>query len=110
MHHPSAELAQWGQLGLAIIVGLFAGALPAAIVEGAPRSVRCTTVALGYNISLGLIGGLSPLAAAWLVERTGDQLAPAFLIMAAAVISFVFILRIPETHRARFADATAMAH
>ena len=109
MHHPNAELAQWGQLGLALIVGLFAGALPAAIVEIAPPRVRCTTVALGYNISLGVIGGLSPLGAAWLVERTGDQLAPAFLIMATAVISLVFILRMPETHRASFAGATAMA-
>ena len=105
MHHPSAELAQLGQLGLVLIVGLFVGALPAAMVECAPPSVRCTTVALGYNVTLGVIGGLTPLVAAWLVERTGDELAPAFLIMATAVISFLVILRMPETYRARFARA-----
>ena len=70
MHHPSAELAQLGQLGLVLIVGLFVGALPAAMVECAPASVRCTAVALGYNVTLGVIGGLTPLVAAWLVERT----------------------------------------
>ena len=109
MHHPSAELAQLGQLGLVLIVGLFVGALPAAMVECAPPSVRCTTVALGYNVTLGVIGGLTPLVAAWLVERTGDELAPAFLIMATALISFLVILRMPETYRARFASAAATA-
>ena len=109
MHHPSAELAQLGQLGLVLIVGLFVGALPAAMVECAPPSVRCTAVALGYNVTLGVIGGLTPLVAAWLVERTGDELAPAFLIMATAVISFLVILRVPETYRARFASATVIA-
>ena len=109
MHHPSAELAQLGQLGLALIVGLFVGALPAAMVECAPPSVRCTAVALGYNVTLGVIGGLTPLVAAWLVERTGDELAPAFLIMATAVISFLVILRMPETYRARFASAAVTA-
>jgi MHS family proline/betaine transporter-like MFS transporter len=109
MHHPSAELAQLGQLGLVLIVGLFVGALPAAMVECAPPSVRCTAVALGYNLTLGVIGGLTPLVAAWLVERTGDELAPAFLIMATAVISFLVILRMPETYRARFASAAVTA-
>ena len=109
MHHPSAQLAQLGQLGLVLIVGLFVGALPAAMVECAPPSVRCTTVALGYNVTLGVIGGLTPLVAAWLVERTGDELAPAFLIMATAVISFLVILRMPETYRARFASAAVTA-
>ena len=109
MHHPSAELALLGQLGMVLIVGLFNGALPAAIVEYAPPSVRCTAVALGYNVCLGVIGGLSPLAATWLVERTGDEIAPAFLIMATAVISFLVILRMSETRRAPFASAAAIA-
>ena len=75
-------------------------AQPTFMVESAPGSVRCTAVALGYNIALGIIGGFTPLAATWLVERTGDELAPAFLIMAAAAISFAVILRMPETYRA----------
>jgi MHS family proline/betaine transporter-like MFS transporter len=109
MHHPSAELALLGQLGVVLIVGLFQGALAAALVERAPPSVRCTAVALGYNVCLGVMGGLSPLAASWLVERTGDEVAPAFLIMATAVISFLVILRMAETRRAPFASAAAIA-
>jgi MHS family proline/betaine transporter-like MFS transporter len=59
-------------------------------------------VALGYNICLGIIGGLTPLAATWLVERTGDETAPAFLVMAAAAITFVTVLQFRETYRASF--------
>jgi MHS family proline/betaine transporter-like MFS transporter len=109
MHHPSAELALLGQLGMVLIVGLFNGALAAAIVERAPPSVRCTAVALGYNVCLGVIGGLSPLAATWLVQRTGDEVAPAFLIMATAVISLLVVLRMAETRRAPFASAAVIA-
>ena len=43
------------------------------MVETAPPPVRCTAVALGYNISLGIIGGLTPLVATWLVNRTGEE-------------------------------------
>ena len=64
MNHPSMLLAQLGQLGLVLIVGLYGGAQPAVLVEAAPRLARCTAVALGYNICFGVIGGSTPLAAA----------------------------------------------
>ena len=69
------------------------------MVEAAPVAVRCTAIALGYNVTLGIVGGLSPLVATWLVHRTGDNLAPAFMIMAAAAISFVATLFYKETSR-----------
>ncbi|HEY7580845.1 MAG TPA: MFS transporter [Acetobacteraceae bacterium] len=61
LNHPSDFLAQLGQLGLVLLVGIYYGPLPAILVEAAPPSVRCTAVALGYNLCLGLFGGLSPL-------------------------------------------------
>jgi MFS transporter, MHS family, proline/betaine transporter len=107
LNHPSELLAQLGQLGLVLTVGLYGGAQPAALVEAAPPQVRCTAVALGYNICFGVIGGSTPLAAAWLVERTGNEIAPAFLIMAAAAIAFFAILRFRETYRSPFAGGTS---
>jgi MFS transporter, MHS family, proline/betaine transporter len=83
-----------GQLGLVLLSGLYYGALPATLVEAAPPTVRCTAVALGYNLCLGLFGGLSPLVATWLVQRTGDEIAPAFLIMAAAAVTFVTLFNL----------------
>jgi MHS family proline/betaine transporter-like MFS transporter len=52
---------------------------------------------------IGFVSGRSPSSATWLVERTGDEVMPAFLIMAPALISFLFILRMPETSRTPFA-------
>jgi MFS family permease len=57
-------------------------------------------------IGLGVIGGLTPLAATWLVKRTGDEIAPAFLVMAAAAVAFMAILRLRETYRTPFLGAT----
>ena len=100
LNHPSELFAQLGQLGLVLVSGLYYGGLPGTLVEAAPPTVRCTAVALGYNLCVGLFGGLSPLAATWLVERTGDEVAPAFLIMAAAAVTLVTLFNFQETHRA----------
>ena len=102
LHHPSALLVQLGQLGLVLIVGLFCGTQPTIMVESTPLPVRCTAISLGYNICLGVIGGMTPLAATWLVQRTGDEIAPAFLIMAAAAITFVALMWFRETYRMPF--------
>jgi MHS family proline/betaine transporter-like MFS transporter len=107
LNHPSPMLAQLGQLGFVVIVAIYGGVQPAVMAEMVPPQVRCTAVALGYNIPLGVIGGLTPLAATWLVERTSDELAPAFLIMAAAAVSLLAILQLRETYRAPFAGGTA---
>lgn len=88
-----------GQLGFVLSVGMFVGAQPTAMVEAAPVAVRCTAVALGYNVTLGIIGGVSPLVATWLVDRTGDNLSPALLIVAAAAVSFAAALFFGETSR-----------
>jgi MFS transporter, MHS family, proline/betaine transporter len=106
LHHSDQTLILLGQFGFVLIVGLYAGTLPAALVEAVPHDGRCTTVAIGYNVPLGIVGGLTPLAATWLVARTGDDLSPAYMLIAAAVVSTVALLFLPETFRRRF-QATA---
>ena len=61
------------------------------------------------NITFGVIGGFTPLVAAWLVDRTGDEIAPAFLIMAAAAVTFLTVLRFRETYRSPFITASSGA-
>jgi MHS family proline/betaine transporter-like MFS transporter len=105
LNQHSVALAQVGQLGLVLIVGVFIGVQPSIMVEAAPPQLRCTAVSLGYNICLGVVGGVTPLVATWLVDRTGDEIAPAFLIMAAAAVSFGTVLCFRETYRTPFAGA-----
>ena len=109
LNHHSVLLPFLGQLVLVLMIGIYGSTQPAIMVEAAPVQVRCTAVALGYNICLGVIGGMTPLAAAWLVNRTGDEIAPAFLIMAASAVTFMTILRFRETYRAPFVAGSPAA-
>ena len=92
MHHPSLAMVALGQAGFVVVVGLFVGGLGAVLIEAAPIQVRCSLVALGFNITLGLVGGVTPLAASWLVGRTGDDLSPAYMMMGAAAVSLLALL------------------
>jgi len=58
--------------------GLYGGTQPAVLVEAAPPQVRCTAVALGYNICFGVIGGSTPLAAAGWSNALATRFAPGF--------------------------------
>jgi MHS family proline/betaine transporter-like MFS transporter len=89
-----------GQVGLALLVGANGAVLPAAMAELAPWRVRCTVLSVGYNISLALLGGTTPMVAAWLVSRTFD-LAPAVYLTLAAAITFVAALMLPHAPRHR---------
>jgi MFS transporter, MHS family, proline/betaine transporter len=100
MHEADPALVLLGQLGFVLAVGAFVGTQPTIMVEAVPANVRCTTIALGYNVTLGVVGGLSPLVATWLVERTANDYSPAFMIMAAAAVSFLALLTFRETFRA----------
>jgi MFS transporter, MHS family, proline/betaine transporter len=92
MHQPSTAAIVAGQLGFVLTIGTVLAVQPAFIVAATPAALRCTTVGLGYNITLASVGGLSPLAAAWLVHRSGLDLSPAGLVTAAAVVSIIAVL------------------
>jgi MFS transporter, MHS family, proline/betaine transporter len=72
-------------------------AIPATLAEMFPAAMRCSGVAIGYNLTLGVIGGTAPMVSTWLVEATGDIAAPAYYLMALALISFVAALRIKSS-------------
>lgn len=77
------------QTVFAIFLGLYIGAQPGLIVLHSPKAVRCTALAIGYNVTLGLVGGTSPLFASWLIDRFDDNAAPGYLIAVLAAVSFV---------------------
>lgn len=59
--------------------------------------VRYTGLSIGFNIGTIIGGGLSPYLAVSLVDSTGDRLAPAYLVIVAALIGALGLLRAPET-------------
>ena len=88
-----------GEIGLAVLVAVISGAMPATMAELAPWRVRCTVLSVAYNLGMALLGGTTPLVAAWLVARTGVKLAPAWYLGAAAALTFIGSLLLPATAR-----------
>ena len=93
-----------GVMCFTVIIGLYSGTQSTMMIESTPSRIRCTAVGLGQNICFGVVGGLTPLVAVWLVERTADELAPAYLIMVAAAVSFLGACRMKETLRTSLPD------
>jgi MHS family proline/betaine transporter-like MFS transporter len=99
MHHPSFALALLGQMGFAVLIGAFLGAIPVTMVEAFPGQVRCSGLSIAYNLCLGIIGGTTPMVTTYLLKRTGDDLSPAYFMMAAAAVSLAFLFTLLETHK-----------
>jgi MFS transporter, MHS family, proline/betaine transporter len=93
----SATFAFVAQFTMIFFQSLYAGPCPAAYAELFPTRVRYTALSIGYNIAVAVFGGFAPFIATWLIRETGNPLAPAFYVIAAAVITFVILTRIRET-------------
>jgi MFS transporter, MHS family, proline/betaine transporter len=87
-----------GQTAFVLLQGVSWSVQFSLMVEATPARVRCTLIALGFNLPMGLLGGSAPFVATWLVERTHDFLSPAFLLMAAAAVSFLTVLTFEERY------------
>jgi len=90
-------LAFAAQLTMIVFLSFFSGACPAAYSELFPTRIRYTALSVGYNTAVAIFGGFAPFIATWLIQQTGNILSPAYYLIAAAMISFVVILRIRET-------------
>jgi MHS family proline/betaine transporter-like MFS transporter len=86
-----------GQVTLAMLVSAAAGVLSATMAELAPWRVRCTVLSISYNFGVALLGGTTPLVAAWLVSKTGFTLAPAVYLAASGALSLIGALALPKT-------------
>jgi MFS transporter, MHS family, proline/betaine transporter len=92
MRSPVPGLLWLGQAGFVLALSVQFGVQGALMVEITPEPVRCTALALGNNIAWSVVGGLVPLSATWLVWRSGNPLAPAWLVAGAAAITFVALV------------------
>jgi MHS family proline/betaine transporter-like MFS transporter len=62
-----------------------------------PTQVRFAGFALSYNVATSLFGGTAPAFNSWLIGRTGSELMPAFVMMAACVVGAIALRYTPET-------------
>ena len=88
-----------GLLILGALLSTFTGVMPSALPALFPTRIRFGALAIGFNVSVSLFGGTTPLVTAWLVDATGNLMMPAYYLMAASVIGAVSVLALRETAR-----------
>ena len=83
-----------GALGLLLVC--FTAAMPAALPALFPTRVRYGSLSIGFNVSVSLFGGTTPLVVTALIGATGNMMMPAYYMMAAAVVGGFAVWRMAE--------------
>jgi len=81
---------------LFIVVGVLGAALAIQTVPGItmlpemfPKRVRASGMSLVYSVGVALFGGFSPFISAWLLNATGNKLAPAWYLLVVSLVSLL---------------------
>ncbi len=80
------------QVIFALIVGFLQGPMPSLMAEMFPVRVRYTSIGIGYNFSVALLGGTAPVIATWLIKVTKNPFAPTWYIIFFSVVSLVALV------------------
>jgi len=99
LHHGHFTHILLAQICFAILVCFAYAAIPATLVELMETHVRYTAMSLPYNFANAVFGGTAPLVATYLIDVTSNQLAPAFYLMAAAIVMVIFVLILKESYK-----------
>jgi len=86
-----------GMMILGALLSTFTGVMPSSLPALFPTKIRYGALAIGFNVSVSLFGGTTPLVTAWLVDKTGMLMMPAYYLMGASVIGIVSVLALHET-------------
>lgn len=87
------------QILLGAMLTLNDGTLPSFLAEMFPTRVRYSGFAVSFNLSNALFGGTAPFMATLLIAATSNDLAPAWYLVGAAVISLIAVALSRETSR-----------
>jgi len=77
------------QVAFAAIFSIYAGPVPALLVEMFPTSVRFSGMAIAYNLSAAIFGGTAPMLCEWLINYTGENSSVGYYVMAGNVVSLI---------------------
>lgn len=85
-----------GLLMIAVLLNCMTGVMASTLPALFPTRMRYSALASSFNVAI-IIAGVTPTAAAWLVEATNNLLLPAYYLMGAALIGLVTSYFLPET-------------
>lgn len=82
-------------LGLCLITAL--GSFLSALAESLPKSIRVSGMGTVYSLAVGILGGSTQSILTWLIQVTGNSMAPAWYWSAAVAIGVLALFAIPES-------------
>jgi MHS family proline/betaine transporter-like MFS transporter len=95
------------QVLLTLLVACYMGPFFATVTELFPTSQRYTGLSVGYNMGAALFGGTAPLVATFVIEWSGNVLAPAFYLSFCAMVSLSILLTLRTRGSVQAASAKA---
>ena len=66
------------------------------LAEIFPVEVRATGMSLVYALGVAIFGGFGQFIVTWLIQATGNPIAPAYYVMACALATLLALRTIPE--------------
>ena len=88
----------FGQVLMAVPLGMALGLQGAMVVEIFPLRTRVTSMSFAYSVTLALAGGLAPLVATWLIKTYANEMLPAYYIMLYGVVGLALLWPMKETN------------
>ncbi len=87
---PAALYTVVGLLSITLVMQTVPGITM--LPEMFPKHVRATGMSLVYSVGVALFGGFSPFISTWLLNATGNKLAPAWYLLAVSLVSLLGLL------------------
>ena len=92
------------QIVFGALLAMNDGTLPCFLSEIFPTPVRYSGFAFSFNTGNAIMGGTAPLVSTWLISLTGSKLAPAWYLVAIAMVALVAMLMSHETFQEELPD------
>lgn len=92
---PTAVTVGVTEFVFGVLFAAYTGPFSALLAELFPVGVRATGMAAAYNFGVALFGGSAPFIVSWLITTTGDQIAPAYYVMAGLGLSLIALVGAP---------------
>ncbi len=99
LQQTEVKLIFFGEFLFIVVLAPIVALIPTTLAEMFHVHTRNSGISLGYNISLALFGGTAPLIALELVAKTKNFYAPAWYLIAGAIISLLALLYLEESYQ-----------
>jgi MFS family permease len=97
----SASALLIGMGGLSLVSNISQGGFMVALAESLPKSIRGGAFATIYAVAIAACGGTCQPMIRWLIQVTGNPMAPAWYLLAATAAGQIALMMIRESAPAR---------